>query len=609
MAQPAFSAESEFNAARHHLTQGRLEEAETILTRLKAVIAPHPLVFEYLAFIAVQRQDLKRAVRQYRKAAKLDPSSAHVKIKLAEVLLATGADAEALKLAQGAVRKEPSNVSALNILAMTAAKAGRKDEAREHFSAAVQVDPSNFQAWHGLGRLRLGMGAWKEALDALTQANQLRPDHWQTLAYMGRAQTSVGRPELAIDVLKRAQSLASSPAEYCEVSVHLAEAYLRAQQLDRSLEVICEIDARAPGHPRGRTLHARILKEQGNHEGALAMIRSLPKDQEISDAEWFPNLLEAECLVSLDRHDEAAVAYETANRQQAKIYKRFGTDKNRFLQYALDATTLCSSSSDGGSPEQASPDAGKDLVFINGFPRSGTTLIDSILRMHSRVAIAEESNAAHSCWHAAEELIPGGRKSLASMNEDVAEKLRQHYWDQLGPNLSTDKMGRKVIDRHATGLLQAPLMKRLFPGAQFFFMLRHPCDVVLSAWFANFQPTDHTANYLTIEDTARFYDRMMTLHTALEDEMGVRAPTIRYEDLVADLRGTVTPILHAISLDWEDQLEAFHQSAHRPKRTASFNQVSKPLYTSATYRFEHYRPTLAPVMPILEPWIERFGYR
>ncbi|NRA28638.1 MAG: sulfotransferase [Parvularculaceae bacterium] len=604
MAQPALDFEAEFNKARQMITQGRLAEAEPVLTRLKSVMAPHSLIHEYLGFIAAQQQDLKKAIRHYRKAVKLDPGYADLKTKLAELLVQTGAEAEANKLALAVQRKEPENVTALNLLGYIAGNAGRDAEAKAFFQSAVQLDPQRFEAWHNFGRFLIGLGAFDEALSALNQANNLRADHRDTLTYMGRAFVSLGSTADAITVLKRAVALASTPTDYANTAIHLAEAFRRAEQRDDALQCLSALQAKQADFPQADALRATILHEQGQHEEALTIAQALKANKSTNDASWMPAFVEAQSLVSLGRHEEAAAAFADANRREKKLYASFGKDKELFTRYTAEATSLYDSMSTG----EWSSGGGSNLCFINGFPRSGTTLIDAILRTHSQVAIAEEANAADACWQQAANIIPGGRAQIGAMNETAAEELRKLYWRELEPALSTERTHKTVIDRHATGLLQAGLMKRLFPEAKFFFMLRHPCDAVLSAWMRNYQPSHHTANYLTIQDTARTYDAMMKLYTVLEDRIGLNATRIRYEDLVTDLHSTVEPMLSAMGLTWEQQLEDFHQSQNRPSRTASFAQVSKPLYQSATYRFEHYQATLEPVMPVLEPWVKHFGY-
>ena len=608
MAQPALNIESEFNAAQHMLNQGRLDDAEKVLTRLKAIMAPHPLLFEYLGFIALQRQDLKKAVRHYRKAVKLDPASSHLKIKLAEVLVSSGDETEAIQIAQNVHRKDPKNVSVLNLLGTFAAKAGTHDDARAFFSAATDSDPNCFQSWHNLGRFLLNQGESKDAVDALVKADTIHPGHFKTLIYLGCSYTALGQLDLSLSALTNAQSLAASPAQFCEAGIYIVEAHIRAQDLEKALQVIADIETRQPGDPRTQSLRASVFREQGRFEEALAIIEVLRQDPSVVEEKWFPNDLEAQCLQSLSRHQEAANAFEAANQRKAKVFARNGMDKAVFIQHAAEALAIYEDTQTASWPDLSSSSHGEDLHFINGFPRSGTTLIDAVLRTHTKLAIAEESNAANHTWLAAKSLSPKTRLNLEDLDEAATQKLREHYFESLQEDLSAERAGRKTVDRHATGLLQAGLMKRIFPNAQFFMMLRHPCDVVLSAWSTNFQLTNHTANYLTLEDTARLYNQLMTIHTTLEDKVGITAATIRYEDLVTDLRGTVKPILELMGVDWEDQMEQFHQSKHRPNKTASFNQISKPLYKTAVYRFEHYRDTLKPVMPILEPWIERFGY-
>ncbi|MEO1042764.1 MAG: tetratricopeptide repeat protein, partial [Pseudomonadota bacterium] len=419
MAQAAWNVGSQLNTARQHMAQGRLDEAEKILTHLKAVTAPHPVLFEYLGFIAIRRKDLPKAVRHYKKAVKLDPNCAQLKMKLAEMSLAIGQEAEAVRLARSVHRKDARNVAALNLLGMMAGQSGSPIEARDFFTAAVTVDPDNIHAWQGLGACRLELSEWQNALDALLRANTLCPDHRPTLNAIGRAQTSLGKPELAIGVLQRAQSLASSTDEYCETTVYLVESYLRAQQLDAALEAVHQLEQRDPDHTRGRALHASILHEQGQHEQALSLITSRQDDKDATDADWFPRYLAPQCLLALEQHDEAAAAFSIANHQQTMVFERLGTDKNVYVRFVQEAIKLFSQTEEPRTDPHTSPDAGKGLAFINGFPRSGTTLIDAVLRNHSAIAIAEESLAAHSCLQEAGRLLPDGLTHFSALTTDM----------------------------------------------------------------------------------------------------------------------------------------------------------------------------------------------
>ena len=127
---------------------------------------------------------------------------------------------------------------------------------------------------------------------------------------------------------------------------------------------------------------------------------------------------------------------------------------------------------------------------------------------------------------------------------------------------------------------------------------------------------DHLAHDLAALDdtaaqsraTATLYDRVMTLWQTSAAHLRIDSVTIRDEDLIANLRGTVEPILTHTGLTWTPAMDRFHETAKPVIRTASYRQVSHPLYGSAAGRWRHYATRLAPVMDRLPPWIAEFGY-
>ena len=608
MLQATMDANAQMDLARRYLTEGNLVAAEQSLAQVKAVIAPHPLVHEYLGFIALQREDKKLAIRHYRKAVKLDKKCPDLKSKLAEVLLSAGDEDEAVKLAQASVRIDSKNIAALNLLGIVHGRSGRLGEANKVLKAAVEASPDSFQSWYNLAHFRLSHARADLAVPDFKKALSLRPDHFDALVKLAQAYNAIGDAEAAKVAINRATELTADEEKLFELDLHRIDACYRGQQLDEATEILNRVEADHPNSPTVLAARAAVYEAQGQYEKALAYARRVKTHQSLVCMLAYPLFIEAQSLQGLGRHDEAAVVFAKANEDQERVYNRVGADKQVYIDSVLEAFEAYSSMKTQVLPEPPNPDAGRGLAFVNGFPRSGTTLIDAVLRMHSKIAVAEESPAATKTWEQSTDLVPGGPSGIGRMDDSVAEKLRATYFEGLEKDLSTDRAGKTAIDRHALGSIHAGLMKRLFPKAEFFLMVRHPCDAVLSAWFRNFRASHHTANYRTVEDTAKLYALLMRTHTNLEAALQLDAMIVRYEDLVADLRGTVEPMLHKLGLEWEPELEAFHKSKNRPSKTASFHQVSKPIYKSAVYRYEHYLPTLEPVMHLLEPWIELFGY-
>ena len=85
---------------------------------------------------------------------------------------------------------------------------------------------------------------------------------------------------------------------------------------------------------------------------------------------------------------------------------------------------------------------------------------------------------------------------------------------------------------------------------------------------------------------------------------------VRYETMIADLEGTARALLDYLGLSWSGAV-LDHQATAASRahiRTPSYSQIVQPLYRSADGRWTRYRAEMAPVLPILAPWVGRFGY-
>jgi hypothetical protein len=127
---------------------------------------------------------------------------------------------------------------------------------------------------------------------------------------------------------------------------------------------------------------------------------------------------------------------------------------------------------------------------------------------------------------------------------------------------------------------------------------------------ANFQLNDAMRSFTTLEEAARTYASVFTAWTRAEELLPLRVHRIRYERMVEDLAGEMRPLLDFLGLPWDEKvLDNEGAAAGRGHvRTASYSQVSEPIYRRAAGRWERYRAQLEPVLPILAPWAEKMGY-
>jgi hypothetical protein len=115
--------------------------------------------------------------------------------------------------------------------------------------------------------------------------------------------------------------------------------------------------------------------------------------------------------------------------------------------------------------------------------------------------------------------------------------------------------------------------------------------------------------FLSLETTARYYDAVMRLAETARARLPLDLHVVRYEDLVADFDAEVASLLRFLDLPWDERVHGFHDTARsRLIRTPSAAQVRQPLYASSVARWRRYERQLEPVRPVLEPWVEAYGY-
>ncbi len=126
----------------------------------------------------------------------------------------------------------------------------------------------------------------------------------------------------------------------------------------------------------------------------------------------------------------------------------------------------------------------------------------------------------------------------------------------------------------------------------------------------NFELNEGMVHFLDLKNTARLYDRAMSLWNAYQSALSLNTLNIRYESLIGDLEGNARRILNFLDLNWDEQVLDYVSTAQKRTNidTPSYAQVTRPLYQEANGRWQRYAPHLQSILPILNPWIEELGY-
>ncbi|MEY4953092.1 MAG: hypothetical protein RL299_1516, partial [Pseudomonadota bacterium] len=449
---------------------------------------------------------------------------------------------------------------------------GRLRDAVLHCDAALRTDPNYVAAWLERGFVLSSGGSMPNALASYRRAVELDPQCAE--AHAGIA------------------SIMARDGDSAEARSHAA----RALELD-------------PDNAIAAAALATMQLEAGEVEAAEALLVPLVPQIESpsADRSLVCGLL-GDIFARLGRHAEAYSSYAAAKADFAAINApRMGTRESHRAFIERHTAALHSITMPALAPLTEPIDqAAQSHVFLLGYPRSGTTLVENVLASLPNVAALEERPTLVDAdmTFLAE---PGGLESLATLDATALQPYRQAYWDKVA-QAGIAAQGQCFVDMDPLKGTRLPVIARLFPEARILVMRRDPRDVVWSCFHTQFALTNAALEFTSLERTARHYAAMMELIETARARLPLNVHEVRYEGLVREFESETRAMCRFLNLEWSEDLRRFDRTAkQRGVATASAGQVRKGLYDGSG-QWRPYAEYFEPVMPILAPWIEKFGY-
>ncbi len=244
---------------------------------------------------------------------------------------------------------------------------------------------------------------------------------------------------------------------------------------------------------------------------------------------------------------------------------------------------------------------GADPIFINGMPRTGTTLVDRILSSHADVHSAGELQA----MPLAIKQLTATRSRVVLDPETVALSGGLAPFDigrlyAARAELHRRRANGRYIDKLPANFMYIGHIARALPHASIICLRRHPMDAVWSNYKNLFATTSTYYTYShDLLDTARYYarfDRMMAYWDRL---FPGRILQLQYEELVADQEAQSRRLYAHCRLEWTAAALDFHTNT-AAVATPSAAQVRRPMYKDAVARWRAHEAALAPVRAYFE---------
>ncbi len=564
------------NAARADLQAGRLQKAEVAVRRVLQQVPGHMGGLSQLVILRKRAGDTPAARVLLQRLRALYPNHDGILFDYASFLAENGQGRDAEGELRTLLERSPTHAPAHNLIGQLILKnLGTLEKAEYHLRQAYYLQPSTAFFSVRLAKVLRLLGRWEEAVHFLRIALALEPNNLEALLSWVSIEESRHNLERAWVMQRIAGAVAPNDAQ-----VLLSEALL---------------------HRRGKA-----------YEDALAALDRIPVASQPDGTQTAYYFERGQTLDKMGRYPEAFAAFDSANRSARRnpaLHYNVAKNADQVARLKEFYTRERLKNLPRARPQRDNEEA---PIFIVGFPRSGTSMVEQILSAHPNISggneliLAQRMTEHAGTWLDSQQSYPYCLEELTQpAKREALQTFRNYYLGELRTLAILDPGVRRFTDKMPLNEVHLGLLSLVFPEAHIVHLIRHPLDILTSCYFNELRHGDNFA--YDLETAARHYVLVMDLVEHYRRELDMNYLTLRYEDLVADVEAGARQMIAFIGEPWDPRCVEFHQN-RRSARTASYAQVTEKVYTRSVHRYRNYREQLSAVIPIIAPVAERLGY-
>ena len=605
---------------------GRYADASERIERALAIYPEFARPYEARGELFFAKAEFPEAAEAFQKALSLDPTRQRTRMQLGQVLIMQGQfdEAEALKaefmlqdqdnqeiakavelekeekfaeaekIYRQILTRHPDNVSAMRLWARLGIKQERYAEAESFLQQAVKVAPGFARAWADLCKAQFEQEKQDETMASARMLIKLNPRVPEGHVWLGAASASAGRNKEAIESFDKALELAP---EHVGALCGKGNACRTFGDQDAAITMFRKCIEVNPLHAEAYWSLANMKTfrfEDQELDDMLALVgdERIPAEGQVQ----LNNALGLEFDGRKD-YDRAFEFIDCGNqlRRKQEFYDRVDNEERVDLLIEAYSPQFLEENAGHGDPEPAP-------IFIVGLPRTGSTLLEQILSSHSMVDGTHELADLGKIIRSNQKLTgPDLRYPVSIANIDTAEfeSLGSEYIERTRKYRGDSPF---FTDKNPNNFAHVGLLHLILPNAKIINARRHPVDSCFGCYkqlFAQGQPFTYD-----LIELGEYYLQYQRLMDHWHDVLPGKVLDVRYEDVVADLDGQVRRILEYCEIDWEESCLSFHETS-RSVKTASSEQVRRPIYSSSVNAWRHYEQHLGDLIETLEPLLAK----
>ncbi len=549
---------------------------------------------------------------------------------------------QAFNLAEENLKKildiDKNNLKALFLLGSVFLQTEQLDNSKKYLEKVIEIDENISNAHNNLGAIYIKLREFEKAKKFLNKALEIDPNHLDAYNYLGIVYTELGDFNRALFNAKKALEINSNyvPAnnnlgliykkfeyfieaevffkksieinpKFIEAYYNLMELYEKGNQNEKLDLIITNFENLFNKNSISILYKSHILYKKELFLEAIQNLKSFSIENNISLEIDRTNLL-AKCYDKVDNIDDAILYFEKSNELNSSFNNKLFNKKN--FSNEINKRIVFFKNSTGNNDLSIKKTKNEEPVFMVGFPRSGTTLLDTIVRSHPMIEVIEEKSSVNKLINNLRKFSDNSIEKIYDISDENIKEIRKIYLEDLFLHIEQKDNQKVYIDKLPFNIIYIAEILRIFPQAKFIISLRHPCDCVLSCYMQNFKLNESMSNFLNLKDTAAIYDLTMNLLKIYKSKFHFNFYEIKYEKLISNFNDEIRNVLDFLELPWDNSVLEYQKTATKRERifTPSYDQVIKPLYSKSAGRWIRYKNKLSNVYPILEPWIKEFNY-
>ena len=569
----------------------------------------------------LQSGNAGRALREAELLAASMPQDEAARALLATCLERAGQPDRARGLLEELVIQFPSTWQHWNNLGNLRRAQGEPDAAMAAYSRALALQPEATRVRANYGLLLLSRGDYAMAAAELRRAADARDAVESMKAWAAIATLASGDEARGISLLQEWRRWAGLSDE---VRLELASALIQIAETDQAGEILAQQfedpEVRAKAMARRAMLHERLNQlddadialrelesamvqssygddvycEYHHAKGTLAMRRRSYVDARFHlDRAWQLSrtpVLRASVAFALARALDRMDACTEAMHWAAIAHAETAIQRGRMQRQPERLPTLMRPFSgwkrrrmEGAHADDPSP------LFIVGFPRSGTTLLEQMLGAHSSFESIDERPLLLNAVVALERAGLRYPLDLAVAPEEVRVRLLRAYWASANA-IRRHGTARRLVDKNPLNMLALPMLAFLFPDAQVILCRRDPRDVVLSCHFQAFSDPELAALAADLPALAQSWRDFHHQFWTQARELSLAVQVVDYESLIQEPESTLARLAAWLKVESVSPMLAF--ASHARQRglisTPSYAQVAEPLRRDSIGRWRPY---------------------